>query len=490
MSSTTARIAKNTLMLYFRQILIMLVSLYTVRAVLETLGAEDYGIYNVVASMVTMFGFLSNSIATGSQRYFSFAIGRDDFEQLKIIFSLFFLISVIITLVVFLLAETVGLWFVSNILVIPLERKDAVLWVYQFSIISFLFTILTAPYMAAIIAHEDMNIYAYVSIIEVILKLGIVFLLRFFMMDKLHFYGILVCVVTIINTTIYRMICTVKYQECKFKFYWDKVLFKEITSYMGWSMFGSIAAVLKIQGINIVINQSFDPIVTAARSIALSIDNAVSILFSNCSIVINTKIVKNYASGDYKKTEKLIFNTTKLMYFLMYIVALPVIMETPYILSFWLKKVPDYTIVFTRLTLLESLFNSVTYALVAVTCATGKIKWFQGILNGIYLLNVPVSVVILSFGFSCYSVSIISLILRIIIIIVEFIIVKKIFYFSINEFIKKNIFPIICMMLVAFCLIQFIVQMYLPQGLPRLAVTVITNLLLSSLLLYQLGLNK
>jgi O-antigen/teichoic acid export membrane protein len=196
----------------------MLVSLYTVRVVLETLGAEDYGIYHVVAGIVSMFGFLSGSMATASQRYFSFELGREDSEQLKKIFSLSLLIYVIITALVLLLAETIGRWFVINKLLIPLERTGAALWVYQFSIISFLFAVLTSPYMAMIIAHEDMNIYAYVSIIEVLLKLGLVFILRFISWDKLTLYGILMCAVTIINTVVYRIVCIRKYKECAFSF--------------------------------------------------------------------------------------------------------------------------------------------------------------------------------------------------------------------------------------------------------------------------------
>jgi Na+-driven multidrug efflux pump len=210
MPSNTARIAKNTLMLYFRQILIMLVSLYTVRVVLNTLGAEEYGIYNVVAGVVTMLGFLSNSMATASQRYFSFEIGRGDFEQLKKIFSVSLTIYILIAVVVIVLGETIGLWFVSNKLVIPLERKTAAHWVYQFVILSFLFTMITTPYMASIIAHENMNVYAYVSIVEVLLRLFIVFVLQLFYADKLIVYGILMFTITFINTGIYRFICTKK----------------------------------------------------------------------------------------------------------------------------------------------------------------------------------------------------------------------------------------------------------------------------------------
>ncbi len=344
MSTTTVRIAKNTLMLYFRQILIMLVSLYTVRVVLETLGAEDYGIYNVVAGVVTMFGFLSTAMATASQRYFSFEIGRGDFEQLRKIFSLSLLVYFLIAILVLLLAETIGLWFVNNKLVISSDRKSAALWVYQISILSFLFTIITTPYMAMIIAREDMNIYAFVSIIETILKLGVVFILRLISWDKLVLYGILMLGVTLIITIIYQTICVKKYQECKFRFYWDNVIFKEITSYTGWNMFGASVGVFKNQMVNIVLNQFFNPVVIASRSIAVSVNTAVSSFSHNFSTAIRPQIIKNYATEQKEIMLSLMFRGIKGTYLLMYLFVLPMIFEAPVILKLWLKNPPAFTL--------------------------------------------------------------------------------------------------------------------------------------------------
>lgn len=248
MNSNTKRIAKNTLMLYFRQILIMAVSLYTVRVVLNVLGAEDYGIYNVVAGVVTMFGFLSGAMATASQRYFSYDLGKGDDEHLKTTFSVTFQIYVLLAFVIVLLAETLGVWFVNHKLVIPAERIIAANWIFQAAVVSFLFTLVTTPYMASIIAHENMNVYAYVSIIEAALKLGIVFLLKHLPYDKLIVYGMLLALVSLINTSIYRFYCRAHYAECKFCFVRDKALFKEIVSYSGWNLFGNFATVCKVQG--------------------------------------------------------------------------------------------------------------------------------------------------------------------------------------------------------------------------------------------------
>ena len=339
--NTTKRIAKNTLMLYFRQILIMVVSLYTVRVVLNTLGAEDYGIYNVVAGVVTMFSFLSSSMATASQRYFSFALGENDNEKLKKYFSMSFTIYCLIALIVLVLAETVGLWFVVNKLVVPMERKDAAFWIYQASVFSMIFTILTAPFMASIIAHEDMNIYAYVSIIEVVLKLGIVFLLPLFAIDKLIFYGLLMAVVVFINTAIYRTICVKKYSECKFSFFWEKDLFKELISYTGWNMFGAAVGVFKYQVVNIILNQFFNPIVNTARGIAQQVNSAVNSFAQNFSTAVRPQIIKTYASGEKDKMLQLMFRSCKATFLLMYVFALPLILEMPYVLKLWLKNVPD-----------------------------------------------------------------------------------------------------------------------------------------------------
>ena len=248
-TSNKKRIAKNTLMLYFRQILIMLVSLYTVRVVLNVLGTEDYGIYNVVAGVVTMFGFLSGAMATASQRFFSFEMGRGNTECLKKTFSVTLTIYVILIAVILVAAETVGLWFISRKLVIPAERAGAAFWIYQVAVVSFAFTLITTPYMASIIAHENMNVYAYVSIVEAVLKLVLVFLLSVIRYDKLIVYGLLMLGVAVINTSLYRIYCKKHYEECRFRLVWDKAMFAEIFSYSGWNMFGASIGIVKNQGI-------------------------------------------------------------------------------------------------------------------------------------------------------------------------------------------------------------------------------------------------
>jgi O-antigen/teichoic acid export membrane protein len=441
-ASNPRRIAKNTLMLYFRQLLIMLVSLYTVRAVLETLGAEDYGIYNVTAGVVTMLGFLSNSMATASQRYFAFEIGRGDFEQLKKTFSLSFFIYAMIAAAVLLLAETIGLWFVNNKLAIPSERTGAVRWIYQFSIISFVFTILTTPYMAAIIAHEDMNIYASVSIMEAVLKLIVVFLLKLIPLDKLQLYGILLCAVTVLNSGIYRTICGRKYEECKFRFYWSGDLFREIAGFTGWNLFGACVGIFKNQAVNILLNQFFNPLVIAARGIASTVNAAVVSFSQNFSTALRPQIIKSYAAKNKTEMLKIMAYGCKGTYLLMYLFAFPLILEMPLVLLIWLKNIPGNAILFTRLALIDALIDSVSFPLMAAAQATGKIKLYQSVVGGILLLNLPVSWLILLLGASAPAVMVTAIFLTLSAFIARFLILKHLVNYPLRHFLKEVIIPV------------------------------------------------
>ncbi len=398
-SSSTRRIAKNTLMLYFRQILIMVVSLYTVRVVLNTLGAEDYGIYNVVAGVVTMFSFLSGAMATASQRYFSFALGQDDESQLRRYFSMSLTIYCMIALVVVAVAETFGLWFVGNRLVVPAERAQAVFWVYQASVFSTVCTIVTAPFMASIIAHEDMNIYAYVSVVEVLLKLGIMFLLPLFPADKLVVYGLLTAGVVFVNTAMYRGICTRRYAECRFSLFWDKGLFKELVSYTGWNLFGASVGVFKNQLVNVMLNQFFSPVVNAARGIAFQVNGAVNSFSQGFSTAVRPQIIKSYAGGNKEEMLALMFASARFTFFLMFLFSCPIYFNLNEVLGVWLKNVPDYAVCFTKLVFIDAMIESISYPLGTGIQATGKVKWYQIVVGSIYLTNLPISYIFLVNGF-------------------------------------------------------------------------------------------
>jgi O-antigen/teichoic acid export membrane protein len=488
MTTNTIRIAKNTLMLYFRQILIMLVSLYTVRATLEILGAEDYGIYNVAAGVVTMFGFLSGSLAAASQRYFAFEIGTGDSEQLRRMFSLNLLIYALIALIVVLLAETAGLWFVNHKLIIPPERMKAALWIYQFSIISFVFTIMVTPFMAVIIAHEDMNIYAAVSIAEAALKLVIVFLLKVISLDKLQLYGILICAVTAVNAGIYRTICKSKYQECTFRFYWSKELFKEIAGFTGWNLFGSASGISKNQGVNILLNQFFNPVIVATRSITVSLNNVISILFSNFSIAVTPQIIKSYASNKKEDVIALVFSSSKYIYYMMYILALPSMFEMPKILSLWLMTLPENLVLFARLAFFDTLICSIGIPLGIAVSATGKIKLYQSVLGIIHFLNFPVCFIVLRLGFPAYSVMIVAIILSLIAFVVRLLLTKRVFFYSIKKYFFSVLLPI-CKVSVLSIILPLIIYISMKQSLLRLFLLSGTSVVSICGCIYFLGLN-
>lgn len=439
----TKRIAKNTLMLYFRQILIMLVSLYTVRVILNTLGAEDYGIYNVVAGVVTMFGFLSGAMATASQRFFSFELGKCNYKKLKKTFSVTLCIYLLLILIIVILAETVGLWFVNYKLVIPPERMTAARWIYQFSILSFAVTLVTTPYMAAIIAHENMNVYAYVSIVEAGLKLGIVFLLKILPYDKLIIYGILLFAVSFINTALYRAYCKKHYKECVFKPVWDKDIFREIWGYNIWNLFGSVAYIFQTQGVGVVLNQFYGPIVNSARAIAFSVNTAVVSFSQNFSTAIQPQIVKNYAKKDYNGAFNLVFRGCRMTHFLMLIFVVPLILNMEFVLSLWLKIVPNNALVFTKLVLISTLIKTLSFPMASLNQATGKIKYYQMLIGITATLAFPVSYLLLKNGLPAYTVYFSDITIETILVIIRMLFLYQIKGFSVLSMLKKVFLPLI-----------------------------------------------
>jgi O-antigen/teichoic acid export membrane protein len=487
--SNTKRIAKNTLMLYFRQLLIMLVSLYTIRAILDILGAEDYGIYNLVAGVVTMFGFLSGSMAAASQRYFAFQLGRGDYEQLQKTFSLNFLIYILIVTVVLLLAETIGMWFVNHKLIIPQDRMGAARWIYQCSIISFVFTILVTPFMAVIIAYEDMNIYATVSIVEVLLKLGSVFLLRIIVLDKLQLYGILLCVVTIINTGIYSCICKRKYQACRFRFYWNTDLFKELSGFTGWNLFGAFSGIFKNQGVNILLNQFFNPLVIASRGIASMVYTAVASFSQNFSTALRPQIIKKYANGYKDEFILWVFRGSKTTYFLMYLFIVPLILEMSTVLSLWIKNVPGHAVVFTRLILIDALIDSITFTIITSVQAIGKIKLYQSVVGGILLLNVPLSWIFLIMGYPSYFVMIVGICLTFMVFIIRLLIMRMLIDFCIFQFFKEVLLPI-CKISVLSMILPVIIYVNLKQSLLRFFLVAGVSIVSTGGSIYFLGLSS
>lgn len=392
-------------------LLVMGVSLFTVRIVLKVLGVEDYGIYNVVAGIVSMFGFLSGTMASASQRFFAFEIGKKDFVKLKQTFSMTVTIYAMLAILIIILAETVGLWFLNNKMTIPPDRMEAAHWVYHFAIASFVVTIMAIPYNAAIIAKENMKVFAYISILEVILKLAIVYMLMLFDADKLKLYAVLMFIATLIIRFAYSLYCRRAYTEFKYSFYWDRELFKALIGYSGWNMIGVIANIIKNQGIDVLLNIFFNPILNAARAIAFQIFNALNQLTINVYSATRPQITKLFAKNDIEQMWKLVFQSLKISYFLLLIISIPIIINPEIILSIWLHKFPSQAIIYVRLILISFLIETSVNQLIAVMQSANKIKHYQIFASVILLLNLPISFFLLKMGYNEFTPFIVIVIL-------------------------------------------------------------------------------
>ena len=487
--SNTKRIARNTLMLYFRQTLIMAVSLYTVRIVLSVLGAEDYGIYNVVAGVVTMFSFLSGAMATASQRYFSFDLGKGDTENLKKTFSVTLTIYALLALLIVLLAETVGLWFVYNKLVIPSERLSAAKWIYQAAVASFLFTLITTPYMSAIIAHENMDVYAYVSIVEVALKLGIVFLLQVLPFDKLIVYGFLLLAVAVINTSLYRLYCIKKYEECKFRFLWDKALFKDMLDFTSWTLFGQFTSIVRNQAVTVLFNQFFTPVVVAARSISLQVTKAVNVFSQNFNTSLYPPIIKEYSAGNKDSMYNLLYNGCKMTFFLLWVFALPLILNMQVVLSLWLKNVPEWTVLFTQLALVEVLVSSLGQPVATAARAPGKMKTYELSLGSLQLIIFVFSWILFKAGYQAWISFVIAIGVNLVMMVLRLVLVHGLVGLPLRQFVVKTVIPLILMVAVSFSF-AFMLNRFMPFGMVSSFLQIVITVPVTCIVMFFLGMNS
>lgn len=430
----------------------MLVTLYTSRVVLQMLGAEDYGIYNVVGGVVAMFGFLNASMTGTTQRYLNFELGKGDYKRLREVFVTSVNIHILISVIVVVLAETVGLWFVYNKLVIPADRMIAAIWVYQMSILTTVIAMMSYPYNAAIIAHEKMSAFAYISVFEVILRLGIVFLLPLFGIDKLLFYAVLVAVVQLLIRFIYSGYCAKHFPETKFFFFYDTPLSKEMLSFAGWNLWGNCAAILYGQGINILLNMFFGPIVNAARAVCSQVEGAVATFSSNFQTALNPQITKSYANGNLSYMHSLVFRSSRFTFLLLFCLALPIYLECSTILNIWLTEVPENTIIFLRIMLTITIVDACARPFMVAASATGKIKRYQSVVGGLLLSILPISYIALRFGADAWVVFVVHLCVATFTFWVRLLIIRPLVKISIRAYIKQVIVPCV---FVAFTAIVF-----------------------------------
>lgn len=399
-TSSNKRIAKNTVFLYCRMILLLVVTLYTSRLVLAELGKVNFGIYNVVASIVVMFSFINSSMSTSTQRFLTFELGKGNLTRLRRTFAASLNIHILIGLLIVVLAETIGLWFVNYRLVIPADRLFDANIVYQCSILSFFITITQVPYNASLIAHEKMDVFAYLSILEGIGKFVIAYSLLWVSHDKLIVYAVLILVFQALLMMLYRAYCFKHYEECRFTLFWDRQLYKSLTSFAGWNMFGSIAWLFRAQGLTILLNLFFGPVLNAAKGLADSVASSVTGFVNNFTTAMNPQITKDYAAGQVQQMEKLCFSGTKFSFLMLFFIALPTIINIDYILQLWLVDVPEYTAQFVILTLVAGLADALLGSSQFITAlmATGRIRNYQIIVSIVIMTVLPVSYVLLYWG--------------------------------------------------------------------------------------------
>lgn len=390
-SANNKRIAKNTMLLYMRMLFLMLISLYTSRVVLNSLGVDDYGIYNVVGGVVAMFSVLSGSLSGAISRFITFELGTGNVENLKKVFSSSITIQLGLALFFILLAETVGLWFLNYKMQIPLDRLDAANWCLQFSIITFAINLWSVPYNAAIIAHEEMSVFAYISILEGVGKLLIALCIAYNPFDRLVFYALLIALLSWIIRIVYTNYCKRHFDECTYHFIYDHNLLKRMFAFAGWSFFGAGSWQLMTQGVNLLLNVYFGVAVNAARGVANQVDMAIMQFVNNFSTAVNPQITKSYALGDKSYMFSLMYRGAKFSYFLMLFFAIPIICETDFILGLWLGIVPDYAVTFARLALIVSMIQVLSNTMVTAMLATGDIKKYQIIVGGLGMLVFPMA---------------------------------------------------------------------------------------------------
>ena len=458
---------KNTLLLYFRMALLMCINLYTSRIVLHALGVEDYGIYNVVGGIVIMFGFLNDSMTVSTQRFMSFELGAGNKERLNQVFVTSLNIHFIISLIIVALAETVGLWFVMEKMVIPPERMRAALWCYHISIFTAVIDMLSYPYISAIVAHERMKSFAYIAILDAVLKLLLVYLLLAFSFDRLIFYAVLYAAEKILIRMVYNTYCLRHFDECHYHWLINKSMFREMAVFAAWNMWGNLAYVCYTQGLNMMLNVFFGPVVNAARGVAVQVQGTIGNFANNFQMAMNPQITKTYASRQLTETHQLIYKGSRLTFCLMLILCLPILAETTFILNLWLKEVPDGAVLFLRLLLLIILVQKFSSPLATAVASTGRIKKYETLVNGLMLTILPLAYLTLQLGAPPYAVFIIYLIVVILAYALTLNISLPIIRLPLRQYIEHTIVP--CARVIFFSIIPPIAFKLLLPHTPMLA---------------------
>ena len=491
-AENTKRIAKNTLMLYVRMLFSMLVSLYTSRVVLNTLGVEDYGIYNVVGGLVSMFSLVSNSLSASVGRFLTFELGRGDMQRLKETFSTSLLIHFVLALVICLLAETLGIWFLNTQMIIPAERLYAANWVFQASILSFMLGLCSVPYNASIISHERMGAFAYIGILDVILRLLIVLFIAYtsFRFDKLIVYSLLLVTVSMSLQGIYLWYCRKHFEECRFRLHFNKACWKEMSAFAGWNFIGCTAGLLKDQGVNILLNLFMGPVVNAARGVAISVNTAVGSFSGNFMTALNPQITKSYAANDRAYMMSLVERGSRFSFYIMLILALPILFETEFILTLWLGQYPEHTVHFVRLVLILSLCDVLSNTLITLQNATGQIRNYQLVVGGMLLMNFPLSYICLKVGFPPESTFVVAIWVSLCCLLLRLVFLRKMAGLSMRWFLKSVCLNVFFVTVIALIIPVLFIWLSIGYGWGRFLLVCFVCLVCSAFSAYRIGCSK
>lgn len=489
-TDSNKRIAKNSFFMSMRMVLVLVITLYTSRIILESLGVEDYGIYNVVAGFVTMFGFLNTSLSNGIQRFYNFELGKTNIEGVNRVYNVSLLIQLILSIVVVVPAEILGTWYLHNKMVIPVDRLFAAECVFHLSIVAFIFNILQVPYSAAVMAHERMDFYALMSILNALMTLGCAFIIPLYAGDHLIFYGFFIALISFIFLLIYIIYARRNFKEIYLNFKFQRQLFKEILSFSGWNVFGTLGHMLKDQGVNLILNLFFGPVINAARAIAIQVNNGLQSFVSNITVPVRPQVIQSYSRGDISRSLKLTFSISKLSCYFLLFVALPIILEIEYVLKIWLgSSIPKYTSIFIVIIILNSFLNNLNSAVSGIVHASGKMKVYQlsgGVISILSVIFVYISMTFWDIPSIAFIVVLgCDVVRQIVALMVLKTIVKE---FSLKDYFYNVVIPLILVVIVSSPL-PVIAHLLMPVGLLRFCIVLITSTTSVIISIYIIGLN-
>lgn len=483
-------LVKNTLTLYVRMLISMLVGLYTSRILISQLGVVDFGIYNVVGSIVILLGFLNTTLSLSTQRFINYELGNGNYERLTKVYSSSIVIHVLLALLVLVFAETVGLWFLNTQMTIPSDRLTAANYVYQFSILSAMLTLTMVPHTATIIAHEHMKSYATIGIIDVLLRFGVACLLYIVNSDKLIVYGVAMFVVVAVDYSMYFLYCKKNFAECRFSFSKDTSLYRSMLAFSGWNIFSSISMVLNGHVVGIILNMFFGPVINAARGISNQVNGAVSGFVSNFQVAVNPRIIQSYASNEMDVFYRLVNQSAKMSFFLLLVLVVPIWINIDVILEMWLGSVPQYAGVFCRIVFISSLINTFSLPLATAANANGNIRFFQTACGIFEIMNIPLSYVLLRYGCQPIAVYYLALTIVVITLFVRLFVLRRLIRFDVKRFLSSIVLRCIAIALTAFGGMYVLSQVIPNTNIGWLLLSVIISILFTSSLIMALGLNK